>query len=260
MKSFSLLLIMCMWAFPLFAMSPDGCGTSACADCHYLGKAEASKLLEGIVDQVIDVKPAEVPGMWMVEVEKDRRRLPIYVDYSKQYLVSGNVIRLTDKTNVTQEQHARMNRVDISRIPLDDALLLGQPTAKTKVIVFTDPECPYCEKLHKELKEVVRRDQNIAFLIKLFPLAMHPNAYDISKSIICNDSLEMLEASFAGNTVPPPICDTKVVDQTIALVADLGIRSTPTLIMPDGLVVPGYKSANDLLGMISQSLVQNKKE
>lgn len=260
MKSIGVFLIFFLWGLPVFAMSPDGCGTSTCGDCHYLGKAEASKLLAGIVDQVIDVKPSEVPGMWMVEVEKDRRRLPIYVDYSKNYLVSGNVIRLADKSNVTQEQHARMNRVDISRIPLEDALLVGKANAKTKVIVFTDPECPYCKKLHTELLEVVRLDPGIAFLIKLFPLAMHPNAYDISRSIVCNNSLEMLEASFAGKPVPPPLCDTRVVDQTIALVADLGIRSTPTLVMPDGLVVPGYKPANELLGMIRQSTAQNKQK
>jgi len=139
---------------------------------------------------------------------------------------------------------------------LADALLLGKPAAKTKVIVFTDPECPYCRKLHEELKEVVRRNPEVAFLIKLFPLKMHPNAYDISKSIVCNNSMEYLELSFAGKPVPAPNCEIPVVDQTIALAGELGIRSTPTLVLPDGRVIPGYRKAEAILTIIGENLLQ----
>lgn len=237
----------------VFAMSSDGCGAGACADCHSITREETAKLLGDMVDKVNSVEFSEVPGMWVAEVEKDQKKLPVYIDFSKQYLVSGNVIRLNDKANLTRQRSAMMNKVDVSRIPLKDALLLGKPAAKTKVIVFTDPECPYCKKLHTELKEVVQRDPDIAFLIKLFPLKMHPNAYGISKSIICSNSLELLEISFAGKPVPPATCNTPVVDQTLTLAGELGITSTPTLVLPDGLVVPGYKTAEALLVLIGDN-------
>ena len=85
---------------------------------------------------------------------------------------------------------------------------------------------------------------------------MHPNAYGTSKSIVCSKSMEFLEASFAGKPVPPASCDASVVDQTLALVGDLGIRSTPTLVLPDGLVVPGYKKAEALLLLIGENRAQ----
>ena len=88
---------------------------------------------------------------------------------------------------------------------------------------------------------------------------MHPNAYGISKSIICNNSMELLEVSFAGKPVPPASCDTQAVDQTLALVGELGIRSTPTLVLPDGLVVPGYKKAEALLALIGENIAQLSK-
>ena len=237
-------------------MSLEGCGAGTCADCHSITKAEAEQLLGGMVDKVNSVEFAEVPGMWVAEVEKDQKKLPVYIDFSKQYLVSGNVIRLNDKENVTRQRSVRMNSVDVSKIPLADALLLGKPSAKTKVIVFTDPECPYCKKLHEELKEVVRRNPEVAFLIKLFPLKMHPNAYDISKSIVCNNSMEYLELSFSGKPVPAPNCEIPVVDQTIALAGELGIRSTPTLVLPDGRVIPGYRKAEAILTIIGENLTQ----
>lgn len=256
---FGCLLLACWLApNPSLAFTKDGCGTGTCASCHSLDAKEAGKILGGLVDKVNKVEFAEVPGMWLVEIEKGDKKLPVYIDFSKKYVLSGSVIRLADRGDVTQERHARMNRIDMKRIPLDDALVLGSKTAKTKVVVFTDPECPYCKQLHGELREVVRRDPEIAFLIKMFPLKMHPNAYTTSKSIVCAKSMEFLELSFAGKPVPPPLCNTKVVDQTLALVGDLGIQSTPTLVLPNGLVLPGFKTADELLKRIREELVATR--
>ena len=105
----------------------------------------------------------------------------------------------------------------------------------------------------------MRRDPEVAFLIKLYPLKMHPNAYDISKSIVCNNSMEYLELSFAGKPVPPPNCEMPVIDQTIALARELGIRSTPNLIMPDGRLLPGYRKAEEILAIISDYAAQAGK-
>lgn len=241
-------------AVPVLAFTADGCGAGSCSSCHSLDRKEAVTLLGGLVDKVNKVEMAEVPGMWVVEVEKGPNKLPVYVDFSKKYVLSGNIIRLADRGDVTQEKLARMNKIDMSRIPLDDALLLGSKAAKTRVVVFTDPECPFCKKLHDELKVVVRREPDIAFLIKLYPLKMHPNAYGKAKSIICARSMELLELSLAGKPLPPPTCNTKAVDQTIALAPDLGIQSTPTLVLPNGLVMPGYKTADDLIKRIREEL------
>jgi thiol:disulfide interchange protein DsbC len=243
-----------------FAMTADGCGAGTCNDCHSITMEETSLLLGTMVDKVNSVEFSEIPGMWVAEVEKGDRKLPVYIDFSKQYLVSGNVIRLDDKANLTKKRRAEMNKVDVSTIPLDDALLLGKETAKHKIVVFTDPECPYCKKLHDELKEVVSTDANIAFLIKLFPLKMHPNAYGLSKSIVCHDSMELLELSFEGKPIPPANCETTVVDQTLALGPTLGVTSTPTLIMPDGLVMPGYRKAEALLTIIADNIEQSAKQ
>jgi thiol:disulfide interchange protein DsbC len=251
-----LFLLLSVCAVPVLAMDQSGCGAGKCADCHTLDAQEASSILGNLVDGVHEVKFADVPGFWVVEIEKDLQRFPVFIDFSKNYLVSGNVIRLSDMSNMTQKYHADMNKVDVSKIPLDDALLLGSPSAGTKVIVFTDPECPYCGKLHAAIQEVVERDPDIAFLIKLFPLAMHPNAYEISRSIVCAKSMELLEDSLAGKPIPPADCETGVIDETLALVEELGIRSTPTLVLPDGQVLPGYKKADDLLVLLGSKLAQ----
>ena len=68
--------------------------------------------------------------------------------------------------------------------------------------------------------------------------------------------MEYLELSFAGKPVPAPNCEIPVVDQTIALAGELGIRSTPTLVLPDGRVIPGYRKAEAILTIIGENLLQ----
>lgn len=250
MKALFSLLLLLLLVTPAAAFMEGGCGSGKCADCHSLTVDEAGKLLAGGVDKVLKVEQAEMPGVWAVEVERGQRKFPLYIDYSKSYVISGNIIRLADKKNVTQERMSDENRVDVAKIPLDDALVLGNPKARTRVIVFTDPECPYCRRLHAEMKQVVAVDPQIAFYIKLFPLKIHPKAYEVAKSIVCNHSLQLLEDSYAGKSVPPPLCQAPAVDANLELGPKLGIHGTPTLILPDGQEVSGYRTADKLLQLL----------
>ncbi len=243
-------LLLLGWASAALAFPQEDCGEKRCIDCHSLTKEEAGFLLGTGADRVLKVEQAEMPGVWAVEVEKAGRKYPIYINYSKSHLIQGQVVRLKDGENLTKLRMASLNRVDVSRIPLEDALIIGDPQALKKVVVFTDPQCHFCAKLHRELPEVVARDSNIAFFIKLLPLAMHPDAYHIAKSVICNRSIKMLEDSFAGKSVPPPLCRADAVDETIELARKLGIRSTPTLVLPDGRPFSGYKKADQLLKLL----------
>ena len=102
-------------ALPAGAFTADGCGAGSCASCHSLDQKEAAKILGELVDKVNKVEFAEIPGMWLVEVEKGPNKVPVYIDFSKKYLVSGNVIRLDDRENVTRQRSARMNNTPDTR-------------------------------------------------------------------------------------------------------------------------------------------------
>jgi thiol:disulfide interchange protein DsbC len=167
-------------------------------------------------------------------------------------MIAGDIIRLKDRKNLTDQRFQELNPVETSRIPLDDALLLGAKDAKNKVLVFTDPHCPYCSKLHIELQKAVAQRPDIAFLIKLLPYKQSSKIP--TRTILCNKSLAMLEDSFAGKQLPPPLCETDQGEQNILLARDLGIRSTPTLLLPNGQIAPGYKKLDDLLTLIDGAL------
>jgi thiol:disulfide interchange protein DsbC len=100
------------------------------------------------------------------------------------------------------------------------------------------------------MKKVIEKRKDIAFFIKMYPLPMHKGAYEEAKAIVCEKSLALLEDAFAKKPLPAPKCDTKAVDDNIKLGEKLGVRGTPAIILPDGIVVPGYKDADSLIALI----------
>ena len=142
--------------------------------------------------------------------------------------------------------------VDLSLIPLADALVIGDSAAKHRLVVFSDPDCPYCAKYHEEIRKVVSRDPRIAFHVKVFPNNNSPVTYRKAVSIVCGKSVKLLEDSYAGRDVPPPTCGTSAVGETMRLVHRLNIASTPSTVLPDGRVIYGLQDADTLLRLMAE--------
>jgi len=102
------------------------------------------------------------------------------------------------------------------------------------------------------MKKVIEKRKDIAFYIKLYPLPMHTDSARKSKSIICENSLSMLEDAFAKKPIPDPKCDTKVIDENVRLAEKLGIQGTPNLIFPDGKLVPGAIDADKIIEAVDK--------
>lgn len=234
-----------------FDIKGEGCGTE-CIQCHKIKKEEASEILKDFVEKVINVEEGPVKGMWMVEVEAKGKRFPIYLHYSKRYFFAGNIIDIKNKKLVGGEtKPAEKAKVDVDKIPLNDAIIMGNSLARKRVIIFDDPDCPYCRRLHEEIKKVIAQRDDIGFYIKLFPLVkLHPDAYRKSKSIACEKSFKLLDDAFSGKEIPAPSCETTKIDENIKLGESLGITGTPTLILQDGTVISGYMTADKLIAVI----------
>lgn len=237
------------------AFMKEGCGTGECRDCHTLDREEAGKILSGLVDNVLNVEMSPVQGLWVVDIQKSGRKFPIYLDFSKNFLISGQVVRLSTKEDITGSRFENLNAVtaNLSEIPLEDALVVGNPAAKRKVIVFSDPDCHFCGKLHHEFKVVVEKEPDVAFFVKLYSRANSPAVNEKAKAVICSKSLAMLEDAYAGKRIPPPMCKTGVTEETFRLAEKLNIRGTPAMVLPNGKVMGGYRTADALLKLLSEA-------
>ena len=103
---------------------------------------KAKALLQRLIPEtnVLFVGPAPVKGFWEVVIENRGQKGIVYMDPTGEYIFSGSIIHIPSKTNVTKAKFDDINRVDVSKIPLDNAVVLGNPKARHKVIVFDDPD------------------------------------------------------------------------------------------------------------------------
>lgn len=240
------------------AYSFGGCEED-CAKCHSLEQREAEQILAKMKApdaKIAGIKMSPLRGLWEVSYDNRGRRDLLYVGFSKKQVMRGTIIdleapgnaaaALQDKKAAEARQQPADRYIETGKIPLEDALLLGDKNAAQRIVVFTDPDCPYCSKLHAELKKVVEEDRDIAFYLKLMPLKIHPDSRWKAESILCGRSLSMLEDNFAKRPIPKPTCQSQVVEENIRLAAELGITGTPTLIMPDGFVLFGGRNAKGI--------------
>jgi thiol:disulfide interchange protein DsbC len=146
-----------------------------------------------------------------------------------------------------------MNRVDVTQIPLSGAIVVGKKNAKRRIIVFDDPDCPHCAKLHGTAKGIVAKDPDVAFFVRPFPRNNDQETREKAVSIVCAGTVQALEDAFAGKPLPKGTCGSNAVDETIRTAERFNIRSTPTMIFPDGRVVPGALGADAILSLLSES-------
>lgn len=111
----------------------------------------------------------------------------------------------------------------------------GNEKAKVVMIEYSDYECPYCNKFHPTMVELMEKyEQDIAWVYRHFPLSFHPNAQPLAEASECvatygsneafwkfSDSVyeKMADGSIYGNDPE----NKKVSEETIlALASEAG--------------------------------------
>jgi thiol:disulfide interchange protein DsbC len=252
-QSLPLAVLLFLFAVPdAYPFTGEGCASGACTDCHSLTRDEAVKILGSTVDNVLSVGPSPVNGLWEVAVEKEGRRVPLYIDFSKEYVVAGQILHMSTKKDLTESRTLSLNRIDVSQIPLSGAIVVGKKDAKRRIVVFDDPNCQHCAKLHETAKGIVAKRPDVAFYVRPFPRNNDAPTHEKALSIVCAGTIRALEDAFAGRPLPKGECGSKAVDESIRIAKRFNIRLTPTLIFPDGRVVPGALEADTILSMLDE--------
>ena len=229
-----------------------------CSSCHSLSRDEAKTIFKGL-GEVTEVKLSPLKGLYEVTLRQKNRQAVAYLDFGKKLLVPGPIFEIASKRPVTPppvEIPQIISKVELEKIPLTDSIVMGNPQGKKRMFVFTDPDCPFCGKLHGELKKLVSMEPDLAIYVKMYPLRMHPAAYDKARVILGSNSLQLLEKAFAGEKLPAPgDKDPKgPVEETIRLGESLGIDGTPAMILPDGRMITGARDAGALRKLIGDSV------
>jgi thiol:disulfide interchange protein DsbC len=210
---------------------------------------EATSILKDMFKtefKILGIREAPWEGLWEVVAEVGQDRMIIYIDKNLKFVITGQILDRQTKRNLTMDRLKEFRKVDAHRLPLENAISMGD--GKRKLYVFTDPQCHFCSQLHEELKLV--KDLRTFFF--LFPL--NPTSYEKAKSIWCSqDRLKALEESFQGKEPGPASCNASAIDRNLELGRHLLITSTPTLLFESGKVVEGYLLPDALENLLKSS-------
>ena len=174
----------------------------------------------------------------------------IYTNDAFDFLiVEGRVVDPKTKIDLTELRLEELNRINFNDLPLSDAIKVVKGDGKRKIAIFSDVDCPYCKRLEKkELSNI----NNITIYTFLYPLAIHPEAEEKSKKIWCaKDRAKAWNEYIFKDKLPKNSGDCKTpINKIVKLGKDLGISSTPTIILSNGKRVPGaipYKQLEEYL-------------
>ena len=213
----------------------------------------ARQIRHQITDLRIDaVRPSPIKGLYEVQSGHN-----IFYSNAKgtMLIAGGHIFDTRTHEDLTEARLEQINHIDWSILPLDKAIVSGDPHGMA-VAIFTDPDCPFCRRLEDELQHV----QGIKVYTFLYPLTrIHPLALAHAEAIWCAKDRHktMLDVMLHNANPPAGHCDTKALDEIWALGEKLGIHGTPTLVAGDGRMFAGFKDAASLKAWLAKGKTQH---
>ncbi|MFA5059417.1 MAG: thioredoxin domain-containing protein [Candidatus Omnitrophota bacterium] len=91
----------------------------------------------------------------------------------------------------------------VYKIDVGSSPVLGNKNAKVTIVEFSDFQCPYSQRFHPVVAEVLKAYPNdVNYILKNYPLGFHPNAKPAAKASLAAGEQgkywEMVEALFAN--------------------------------------------------------------
>lgn len=212
----------------------------------FTASADEAAVKEGLARLLPDVKPdsieaSAVPGLYEVLIGP---RL-YYMSEDGTYLLHGKLINTKTRENLTETKEAKAKKALIDAVSEDSMIVYGADDAKHTITVFTDIDCGYCRKLHREIKDYNEAGIKVRYLF--YPRAgVGSPSYQKAVSVWCaDDPAKAMTAAKAGGNVDAKTCENPVQDH-MKLGELMGVNGTPAMVLDTGQMLPGYISADRL--------------
>jgi thiol:disulfide interchange protein DsbC len=230
----------------------------ACMAIGLLGAAHAgeAEIRKNLADRLPDlgkideVRKAAMAGLYEVRVGTEL----YYSDENGNYFIEGHLVDTRTGANLTEERIAKLTAIDFSTLPLKDAMVWKQGDGSRKLVVFADPNCGYCKKLEREIRQV----KDITIYTFLLPI-LGADSTEKSRNIWCSkDPARTWIDWMVDGKLPPRMmgdCDASVLQRNTAMGRKYKVNGTPALVFEDGKRIAGAPGMEQL----EKALVAAKK-
>lgn len=186
----------------------------------------------------------------------------IYVSSNGRYMIEGDIFDIQKRVNITESKRQGGRLKAVQSLDQESFIVFKPEKLKPKhiITVFTDIDCGYCRKLHKEMADYNKL--GIEMRYAAFPRSgVDTPSYYKAVHVWCAKNPQKA-MNFAKNGAKleqlKALEQQKGVDcgdsikKHLATARELGVTGTPTLVMSDGQVVPGYVPAKRLIQMLDR--------
>ena len=202
-----------------------------------------------------NISPSQLDGYYEV-ILTDPFIDVMYISIDGKYVIQGAVTDLELMTNISTNRINSIKLNILESINDSDKIVFKAKEEKYVINVFTDVDCPYCAKLHANMRQM--NDLGITVKYLASPLEqLHPNAQSAMEKIWCAEDRELAMHNYKSKRYLPdsPDCINPVSDQ-LAISKQLGVNGTPSIFFENGTNLPGYLPPNDILNRILQTVAQ----
>lgn len=193
------------------------------------------------------LKETPVPGIFEAKFGGEI----IYVSGDARYVFAGDLIDAQSKSNLTELSRSAERKEIIAKVDAASAIeFKAKGDQKHVIYAFTDVDCPFCVKLHKEVPALNEKGVTVRYLA--YPRAgVGSPAYKKMVNVWCADDKQaaMNQVKNDGKEVTSKECANPVKDH-FELGQKLGVNGTPALVTMDGMMIPGFRPADQLVQML----------
>lgn len=194
------------------------------------------------------IRSSQIEGLYEVTVGNQI----VYVSGDGRYVLQGELIDLKNQVNLTEERRSEA-RLGALKSLSEDSMIVYSPEGETKhrVTVFTDIDCPYCRKLHREIGKM--NELGIELRYMAYPRAgVGSPSYDKAVSVWCaDDRQKAMDDAKNRDKIEPKTCDNPV-KRHLQIGEEMGVQGTPAMFLEDGRMLPGFMPAEKLAEALEQ--------
>lgn len=195
-------------------------------------EAKVKQAVEAAIGEKVEgVRKTNVLGLYELRIGGDI----LYADEKANYLITGNIIDLKTRQNLTQERLSKLSAIKFSDLPLDLAVKTVKGDGKRVFATFEDPNCGYCKKLAKDMAGM----NNVTIYTFLLPILSQDSAVK-SRAVWCAaDRAKAWSDLMVNGTAPAAGTCEAPIEKVLALAQKYNIRGTPTIFLSSGERIPG---------------------
>lgn len=200
------------------------------------------------------VSPAPIAGLYEVRLGPNIA----YVTADGRFLVQGEIIDLSTDENLTEARRGSLRRAVLATVDEGSMIVFAPARYTDTITVFTDVDCGYCRKLHRQISEYNARGIRVRYMA--FPRSGPGTAsWKEAEKVWCSaDRRTALTKAKLGEKLTAPDCKPPMIAQHFNIGRDFGLQGTPAIVLDSGELIGGYLEPAELAKYIAETRATGK--